>query len=59
MSSMQELNKAYGLLKSLKDKDKFDALAMADKLEALRLHTIQSIHNRDAEALSSRGGSDE
>lgn len=37
----EELNEAWRLFKSLQDKEKFDALTLEEKLEALRIFAIQ------------------
>lgn len=39
--NMEELNKAWVLFKSLQDKEKFNALTLDEKLEALRIAAIQ------------------
>lgn len=49
---MSDINKAWRLLQALKSEEKFANLTLDEKLEALRLHTIQSIHK------ATEGGSD-
>lgn len=44
MSSLDEYKEAWRLHRALKDKEKFDKLTLEEKLETLRLHTIQSVH---------------
>jgi hypothetical protein len=47
--SIQEINEAWKLLRALKSKEKFAALTLDEKLEALRLHSIQTVGHKEEE----------
>jgi hypothetical protein len=42
-----DLKEAYRLYRTLSDEEEFEKLSLKEKLEALRLHTIQTIHNKN------------
>jgi hypothetical protein len=43
-NTLDEFKESWRLHQALKDKEKFHKLTLNEKLEALRLHTIQSVH---------------
>lgn len=41
MASFEEINEVWRLYRALRDKEKFDKLSLDEKLEALRIASIQ------------------